>query len=202
MDNKKSLIIVVIILAVLIGGAGYAYNYLGNKVDTNNLAQTQPAQSSDYDGGQNEQSDSKQQEGTQAPDFVVTDLDGNQIRLSDFRGKPVVLNFWASWCGPCKMEMPDFEDAYNTYKDDIHFVMVNLTDGDRETVETAHQFISDAGYTFPVYYDTMMEAAVKYGVSSVPRTYFVDGNGNMIAYAQSMLDRNTLQKGIDMIYQQ
>ena len=71
---------------------------------------------------------------TLAPDFTVYDLEGNEVHLTDFFGKPIIVNFWASWCGPCKMEMPDFDVAYNTYKDDIVFLMVNMTDGSRETV--------------------------------------------------------------------
>ncbi|MBP3544577.1 MAG: TlpA family protein disulfide reductase, partial [Lachnospiraceae bacterium] len=68
-----------------------------------------------------------------APDFTVIDAEGNEVKLSDMRGKPVVVNFWASWCGPCKMEMPEFEEVYKELGDEVHFMMVNLTDGWQET---------------------------------------------------------------------
>lgn len=137
---------------------------------------------------------------TAAPDFTVVDWDGEEVSLSDFREKPVVLNFWASWCGPCQIEMPHFQEAYDAYGQDIHFLMVNLTDGSRETLDTAKQFLEDCGYTFPVYFDTAYEGAIAYGVMSIPVTYFINADGNAVAYANTSLSAEVLQMGIDMIY--
>ena len=97
------------------------------------------------------------QETTPAPDFTVLDYDGKEVKLSAFKGKPVVLNFWASWCGPCKSEMPDFNEIYQEYKDQICFMMVNLTDGTQETMEKAKAYVDGQGYSFPVYFDTKSE---------------------------------------------
>ena len=137
-----------------------------------------------------------------APDFTVTDRDGNPVKLSELRGKPVVLNFWASWCGPCKSEMPAFEQAYRTYGESIRFMLVNATDGSRETVETARTYVDGQGYTFPIYFDTTMEASIAYGASSIPLTIFIDAEGNLVAYGAGALDAATLQRGIDMILPQ
>ncbi len=135
-----------------------------------------------------------------APDFTVYDSDGTAYKLSDFRGKPVVLNFWASWCGPCKVEMPDFNTTYQELGSEIHFLMVNMTDGSQETLEGASAFIAEAGYTFPVYYDTGYEAAIAYSVYSLPTTYFIDAQGYAIAQATGAIDAETLARGIQMIY--
>ena len=134
-----------------------------------------------------------------APDFTMTNASGEEVKLSDFFDKPVVLNFWASWCGPCKSEMPHFEDAYQKYGEDINFVIVNLTDGARETVENASDFIEEQGYTFPLYFDTNTEGAMTYGTYSIPVTYFIGADGVPVAQANGALDAATLQKGLDMI---
>ena len=189
--NKKVLVLL-LVLVVLIAGAAVAYNGLADQVELDNLAagETVPAQVP---------------EGTEAvkenlaPDFTVYDLEGNAHKLSDFRGKPVIVNFWASWCGPCKSEMPDFQAKFEEYGEDIQFLMVNLTDGSQETVESAQGFVDGQVYTFPVYFDTDYSGAMAYTVSAVPATYFIDEAGNLVAYGKGALTGETLQRGIDML---
>lgn len=135
----------------------------------------------------------------EAPDFTAVNADGESVSLSSMEGKPVVLNFWASWCPPCKSEMPDFQKAYEIYGDDIQFMMVNLTDGSRETKETAAAYVKEQGYTFPVYYDVDQEGAYAFYVSSLPATYFIDENGVIIAAGRGMLDEEALEKGISYL---
>ena len=135
-----------------------------------------------------------------APDFTVYNKEGNPVKLSDMKGTPVVLNFWASWCPPCKAEMPEFDEIAKEYAGKVAFMMVNLTDGVQETQEKAQAFIDSMGYTFPVYFDKDSEAAYKYGIQSIPTTIFIDANGNLIAGATGAIDGETLRYGISMIY--
>ena len=141
MDKKKNLIVIVLVLVLVIAGASVLYNQLGAELAPEQLAvaeTTPPAET---------------QTGTEppkipAPDVTVYDREGNAVKLSDYFGKPIVMNFWASWCGPCKMEMPDFNEKSQELEGKVQFLMVNMTDGARETVEIASDFIAEQGYTF------------------------------------------------------
>lgn len=201
MQNKKTLIIFTVIFILILAGASTLYNSLSKEVEPQGggLSAQNYNEIVENNEQTNEIEDEKETEQVDAPDFTVVDSEGNEVHLSDFIGKPVILNFWASWCGPCKMEMPDFNEIYNEKGEEIHFLMVNLTDGSRETIDTAKSFIEEQGYTFPVYYDTSSDAAMKYGVNSIPSTYFIDAEGHAIAQAKGAIDTATIQAGIDMI---
>ena len=188
------LLIWILAFAVVIVGASVLYNRLSGEVRIGGIATTPQAA-----GQTGETVSETEAQPSLAPDFTVYDLEGNAYQLSDFQGKPVLLNFWASWCGPCQMEMPDFQNYYESHGDKVHFVIVNLTDGQQETVESASAFIAEKGYTVPVYYDTDIDAAMKYGVSAVPVSYFIDAEGRFVAWAQGALTADMLQQGMDML---
>ena len=134
-----------------------------------------------------------------APDFVVYDVNGNPVRLSDFFGKPIVLNFWASWCGPCRSEMPHFQKMYEKWGDEIVFLMVNVTGGGNDSKSAAMSFIQSGDYTFPVFFDMSLDATIAYGISGFPTTYFINANGDPVTYAVGALSLETLQRAIDLI---
>ena len=200
MDKKKRIFLILCaVYILLLVGASVLYIRLETQwAQENMLVQnptTQPTQASAIAG---DTTPTTTQALATAPDFTVYDSEGNPVKLSDFFGKPIVLNFWASWCGPCQSEMPDFQAKYDALNGEVQFLMVNMTYG-RETLESAKAFLQDKGYTFPVFYDTEANAAYAYSVYYLPTTYFIDDQGNAIAMVTSALSADLLQQGIDMI---
>ena len=141
MAKKKMVLILILVFVLLLGGAYVLYKQLEPSLAPDQLA----AQTTNAADDQNDSADSDAKEQVAAPDFTVYDVSGNPVKLSDYFGKPIVLNFWASWCGPCQMEMPDFQEKYETLDGQVQFLMINMTDGSRETVTSASEFIKDQG---------------------------------------------------------
>lgn len=208
MNNKKKVFATLLVLVLLIGGATLLYNNMAAKNKPDNLQVVdketskkglpgvEKKDSEAQDNQESAQTEEPQQ--TLAPNITFYTLEGEAVELEDFLGKPTVINFWASWCPPCKMEMPDFEDAYLEMGDEINFVMLNMVDGRQETVEKASKFIEDEGYTFPVFFDTEQDGAATYQVSSLPSTYFLDKDGYLVAGVTGAIDEETLRRGIQI----
>ncbi len=194
MNKKVRTVLLIIAFALFISIAVLAYDALSKKVT--------PQSNIDIAQNKGEVSQTNQdaeEEKMKALDFTVFDADGNAVKLSDLFGKPIVLNFWASWCPPCKGEMPEFNEVYEETGEDITFMMVDLVDGQRETKKTGAQYITEQGFSFPVYFDMKQDAANIYGIVSIPTTIFIDKEGYIVTGAQGAIDAKTLKKGIDLI---
>lgn len=132
----------------------------------------------------------------EATDFTVYDTDGNKASLSEQKGKPVIVNFWATWCKYCMNELPAFNSMYDKYKNEVTFMMVDLTDGSRETKEASLAFIKEQGYTFPVYLDNDQSAYTAYSITSIPSTLFIDEDGTLLFTQTGAMDEDTLENNI------
>jgi peroxiredoxin len=110
--------------------------------------------------------------GTKAPDFELKTLSGENVKLSDYRGKKVMLNFWATWCAPCKEEMPDMEEFYQQNGKEIEILAVNI-----DPQFNVQQFVTEFGITFPILLDDKDEVNTMYQLLTIPTTYFIDEKG-------------------------
>lgn len=181
--QQKKLILIIVALVALLAAAGVLYASFTNSVKIDMETTDAPTST----------------ELKEAADFTVENLSGGEVKLSDYKGKPIVLNFWASWCGPCKNEMPIFQKSFEEYGKDVQFLMVNLTDGQRESKEDAKSYIDEAGYTFPVFYDTASDAQKLYSIVSIPQTFFINADGKIAAYCQGAISDARLKSGIEEI---
>ena len=221
--NKKSVLLIVltVVLVLILFTAYMIYHHFATKTQKDQLQplapQSQPAQEEtekeDTDAQAPPQEEKEEHEASSqareddeaqddqrvaAPDFAMENAEGETVRLSDLLGKPIVLNFWASWCPPCKSEMPEFDSVYQEMGEDVLFMMVNLTDGESETRRSALDYVTSQGFVFPVYLDTEQNGAAEYWITSIPTTFFIDKDGYIVARAVGAIDRETLLEGIRM----
>lgn len=115
------------------------------------------------------------QTGEEAMDFKVQSMDGETLQLSDLRGKKVMLNFWATWCPPCKKEMPEIEKFNEKHNDDIEIVAVNI----QESTDKVKKFINENDYHFPIYLDKSGKVSEGYSIYAIPTTYFIGTDGKI-----------------------
>jgi len=178
LNRKRRLLL---LLVVIIGVMGL---YTGCNLNENNSVQEMQRKTDEKPKGNNEEVKSLKKApqeitvGTkvddQAPNFTLKGLQGEEVSLEDYRGKIVFINFWASWCPPCKAEMPDINKLYLENKDeDLVVLAVDVN----ETKTTVEKFIKDGDYEFPVLLDETGKTAAKYSVIGIPKTIVVDPNG-------------------------
>jgi peroxiredoxin len=118
--------------------------------------------------------------GDQAPDFELTTLAGEKVKLSDYKGQKVILNFWATWCPPCKAEMPHMQKYYekNADKENVEILAVNLTSMD-EGRNAVQEFVDGYELTFPIPMDVDGDIGGEYRAFTIPTTYMIDTNGQI-----------------------
>lgn len=175
------LLLVVLGLVVFFGYSGYS-NYL----------------STPSEGAKSSESKKELQEATE---IALLDKEGKAVKLSDFRGKTVFLNFWATWCHACEKEMPDMEKLYHAYgknQNDVVFLSVAMPDGKGDvSPDEIRSFIEKKGYTFPVLFDEKGEAFASYGVRALPTTFMITTEGKIYGYVPGAMNEETMKQVIE-----
>lgn len=134
----------------------------------------------------------------QATDFTLPTLDHQQQSLSQTRGKVVILNFWASWCEPCKSEMPHFQTYYEQHRKDIEILAVNYTKKDQ--IAHVKSFVEQYKLTFPILLDETGETSIMYGAFALPATIILDREGNIVHEILGPLDEALLKEYVEPLY--
>ncbi|WP_243290109.1 thiol-disulfide oxidoreductase ResA [Bacillus sp. FJAT-47783] len=138
----------------------------------------------------------KVQVGSKAPDFVLNDLQGDSYKLSDFAGKGVFINFWGTWCEPCKREMPYMERQYKHYKNEgVEILAINVG----ESKIAVENFANQHGLTFPIVLDKKMEVLNAYGVDPLPTTFLIDKNGKVVKIITGQMTERDVSNYMELI---
>ncbi|MBM7647466.1 peroxiredoxin [Bacillus ectoiniformans] len=139
------------------------------------------------------------QEGKPAPDFELTTLSGDKVKLSDYQGKKVILNFWATWCPPCKAEMPHMQSFYEKNKDQgIEVLAVNLTNADKGR-QNIQEFVSDYGLSFPIPLDEQGSIGAHYQTYTIPTSYIIDTKGVIANKIVGPMDEGMMEDLVNSI---
>ena len=168
----------------------------GGSETSDGLAETESAA-----GGESGETSSADPNAVPAPDFTLMDQYGNQHTLSDYQGKTVFLNFWATWCGPCRSEMPEIQQLYEDYgsnEGDLIVLGVAAPGVGREGSEDdICTFLEENGYTFPVVMDYFGAFSNQYGIRAYPTTFMIDTDGNVFGYVESALTKEMMESIVE-----
>lgn len=127
--------------------------------------------------------------GEKALDFTLKDLSGNEVSLSDYKGKKIMLNFWATWCPPCKAEMPDMQKLYEKHKDELIILAVNL-----DPQNDVSGFVTDMGLTFPILLEGEAAVNEQYKIISIPTSFFIDEKGVIRSKSVGSINLETMEE--------
>lgn len=197
-----AVLLIVMGVMTLTGWLNGVMGHLASSFESKNSTTEETRQTSDSEEMQNDEEDEEVHKQIKAPDFILMDQYGKEHTLSDYRGKTIFLNFWATWCGPCKSEMPDIQKLYEQYNENTEDVIVlgvanpktkghpNNNDISKEEIAG---FMNENGWTYPILFDESGEILSNYGITAFPTTFMIDVNGNVYGYVSGALTGDMME---------
>ena len=186
-SNTMSILVLIVAILVLIGGFSlflWIRDETGEEAQENTIEEEPEPTPNPY---------------PLATDFLFTDRSGNEYRLSDFYGKPIVINFFATWCGPCMNEMPGINELSLQYQDQVNFLIINLTSSESISPEEVFTFLSNNGYSFPLYFDTLDQGTTAYNIDAIPLSVFISEDGHVVGTNVGSLEKDQMQELIEKL---
>lgn len=217
--KKYSFIIWLLVLVLVIGGGYYVVNILGSEEEkpvvanpetprepsseTPDSNEDDPTTPDETESVEDQVNDFIAQFKIEEPfqiDFIVYNNEGEEVSISDYRGKYVILNFWASWCPPCIEEMPEFQALHNSLDPEETVILaINLTDNGRETKKSANKFIADQNLNLNVLYDEDLNGYKEFTINSIPQTFVLDKEGFVQYGLLGMTDQVVLNAMLESV---
>lgn len=189
---KKNMIVIFLLLGLVVYG-GYDY-YSKSVSDVENASVSERVEDKSVSI-----LETGIQKGQIAPDFTLYDLNGNPVKLSELKGKKVLINFWATWCPPCRAEMPQMQKFYEDYKSEsVAIVGVNLTPTEENT-ESIQSFVGEHKLTFPIVLDPEGDVMQKYQIAAYPTTYLLDSTGVIRGKFQGAINYELMKESVSNI---
>jgi len=200
--KKYSFILWIIIFVLVIGGGYYFTEKFGGEENLDPIVEA--PQVEDTEGEESSPPVTDEAPAADAiselkvktpftPEFTVLNNEGEEVSISDYKGKKVIINFWASWCPPCIREMPEFQALHNELDpEETILLAINLTDGQRETKTLANNFLAENNLDLNVLYDTQGNAFYEFNVTSIPQTFFLDEDGIVQYTIMGMTNKTVL----------
>ncbi len=192
---KKIILVVVITLMV----SWTVFDLVNSKEETANQEDTANQENTNKEDTSIEETVGSEETGLAigniAPDFELTTLEGKTARLSDYRGQRVFINFWATWCPPCRAEMPDMQKLYES-DIDIEILAVNMIESEKNE-EVVTEFVKDFGLTFPILMDENSDVVTTYRVQAYPTSYMIDSTGRIQFVAIGAMNHDLMVQEIE-----
>lgn len=204
--NILSILLIMIIISLSITGCNFKKGEPDNSPPKDNIEtpQKDPVEDTNDELVENEKTEYLPKEGVypgdRAPDFSLLDREGNEIKLSDLKGKIVYLNFWATWRGLSTYEIAYIQEAYERYKEDNVIVLaVNVLAAEQIEINEVNKYIDEKGYTLPVLYDVDGTAMKQYMVSGFPTTFIIDKEGIIADFVSGTMEKEVIMEKIEKV---